>query len=332
MIGRLSSNGTPRRPLPLRYLFLIAIASACSSSGGDGSGSSALECGNGKLDTGEECDGNLAPSCDQATMGARPVGNVVCNACHVDASGCAPMYTPPPGSGGGPIGGGSGGMGGTSGIGTTTGGFTGGITVTGGSSGTGSSSGGASNGGSSTSGSGGTLQSGGTTGSGGTTSSSSGGSGTDPVLGDVNALRQACVDTINMYRATLNLTPLTRASATIETCSDMGADQDATAGVAHGSAGKCPGMGAQDTCPGWPPGQYGGAEGALKQCLSQMWAEGLPSEGRDQCLQEYFAGNTACFEAHGHYLNMSDPGNTVVSCGFYVMPNGDVWMNQDFGN
>jgi hypothetical protein len=148
----------------------------------------------------------------------------------------------------------------------------------------------------------------------------------------VNALREACVQTINQYRATLSLPPLTRANATVETCSDTGAQSDATTGQAHGSSGKCPGMGAQDTCPGWSPNQYGGVENAMKACLQSMWAEGDPPEGRNQCIQEYFSGNTACFLAHGHYLNMSSTDNTVVSCGFYVMPDGRVWMNQDFGN
>jgi hypothetical protein len=28
---------------------------------------------------------------------------------------------------------------------------------------------------------------------------------------------------------------------------------------------------------------------------------------------------------------MSDPSSGVVACGFYEMPNGKWWMNQDFG-
>ncbi len=50
-----------------------------------------------------------------------------------------------------------------------------------------------------------------------------------------------------------------------------------------------------------------------------------------QCIQQYFNGDTACFLKYGHYLNMSDTGNGTVSCGFYVMPNGRIWMNQDYG-
>jgi hypothetical protein len=150
----------------------------------------------------------------------------------------------------------------------------------------------------------------------------------------VNALRAACVTAINQYRAMLNPAPsaLSRASASVELCSDSGAASDAASGVAHGSAGKCPGMSAQDTCPGWSPDASSGALGAMNMCLAQMWAEGPPPEGRDACISKYFSGDTACFLAHGHYLNMSDPANHVVSCGFAVMSNGKLWMNQDFGN
>jgi hypothetical protein len=181
---------------------------------------------------------------------------------------------------------------------------------------------------------GGTLGSGGTStlGSGGTSSTGgqpSGTSGSSGVLGDIDALRQTCVDTINMYRATKMIAPMKRASASVEACSDDGAKSDGTTMQAHGSAGKCPGMGAQDTCPGWAP--TGGAASALKSCLQQMWAEGEPPEGRTTCINNYFAGNIACFEAHGHYLNMSDPSNGTASCGFFVMSNGRLWMNQDFG-
>jgi hypothetical protein len=147
----------------------------------------------------------------------------------------------------------------------------------------------------------------------------------------VAALRALCRDTINQYRATVGAKPLVLAPDSTETCSDQGAQSDATSGIAHASAGSCPGVGEQDTCPGWSATQYGDAAGALKQCLSAMWAEGAPPEGRTQCIAEYRAGSTTCFLTYGHYLNMSDPANGTVSCGFYVMPNGKLWMNQDLG-
>ena len=96
--------------------------------------------------------------------------------------------------------------------------------------------------------------------------------------------------------------------------------------MAHGSAGNgnpCstgmgfnsfPGFGAQDTCPGWPVGKFGAAgtiADALKMCLGQMWAEGIPTEGVDMCISEYYKGDSACFEAHGHYINMSSATSKI---------------------
>ncbi|HVW30271.1 MAG TPA: hypothetical protein VHC69_33165 [Polyangiaceae bacterium] len=297
---------------------------------GNGGGPAAV-CGNNVVEPGEECDGTVQTTCAAATMSVAVAGTVKCTACHVDLSGCTATVS---GAGGAPAVGAAG----------TTAASTGGGPVISSNGGTSSTSSGGIPG-SAGSGSGGTFGSGGTTGGGGTlggggiSTAGSGGAagstsngGSSGVLGDVDMLRQTCVDTINMYRATKMLAPLTRASASVEACSDMGAQSDGTTMVAHGSAGKCPGMSAQDTCPGWPPQQYGGAAGALKACLQSMWNEGEPPEGRDMCLQEYFSGNIACFEKYGHYLNMSDPSNTVVSCGFFVMSSGALWMNQDLGH
>jgi hypothetical protein len=151
--------------------------------------------------------------------------------------------------------------------------------------------------------------------------------GGDPL----NSIRQACVDRINMHRATLsNLSPLARASATTEACSDRGAMSDATSNMAHASAGMCPGTGAQDTCPSLPVGGGATLLSSLNQCLDQMWAEGPPPAGTTvaQCIQNY----TGCFLQHGHWINMSDSymPHTAVSCGFYQMSNGYHWGNQDF--
>jgi hypothetical protein len=195
------------------------------------------------------------------------------------------------------------------------------------------SSGGSANGG--ITGSGGTTASGGMPGgasNGGAATGGASGSGGNP--GDqFDALRAACVAEINNYRQSLNtsLKALVRPNATTEQCSDKGAASDGASGVAHQSAGKCQGTNAQNTCPGWPTAQYGGPEPAMKQCLKQMWAEGEPPEGRQTCLNNYFKGDTACFLAHGHYLNMSDPGMGFVSCGFANLTGGKMWMNQDFG-
>ena len=146
----------------------------------------------------------------------------------------------------------------------------------------------------------------------------------------LDAVRQACVDRINMHRATVGLAPLGRAAASVEACSDRGAMQDATTNSPHSSAGMCAGTGGQDTCPSLPVGGTSGATlgSSLAQCLDQMWAEGPPPAGTSvaQCIQNY----QGCFLQHGHYINMSNPMSTGVSCGFYMMSSGAFWGNQDF--
>lgn len=152
---------------------------------------------------------------------------------------------------------------------------------------------------------------------------------------ELNTLRQACVDEINMYRATLtmnNLKPMKRANQMQETCSDNGAQMDGDSNQAHGAAkaGLCRsvGLGAENTCPGWPVGGRNGTlTDAMKNCLKSMWGEGEPPVSRADCQKDY----EGCFLKYGHYLNMSDPNNLVASCGFYKMKTGAYWMNQDFG-
>lgn len=154
-------------------------------------------------------------------------------------------------------------------------------------------------------------------------SGGSGAGGADP-NDEFAAARQACVDHINMYRATLGLPALSRGTPDQEACSDQGAQMDASTGVPHGSAGDCAGLGAQNTCPGWPGNDV---QGSLLRCLDQMWAEGEPPQGVAACIQD----RTGCFQMHGHWINMSSSTSQVVACGFYRMPNGSVWMNQNFG-
>jgi hypothetical protein len=335
----------------MRFAPLVAFAIACSSASNSSNERASATCGNGIVEPGEQCDGFVVPTCAQLTQNVTVPGVPQCsNTCTIVTTSC-------PGTSNPGVGGANGGSGFSNNGGfAPTGGLTGQggiIVVTGGAPPFGGfpTTGGAPFGGFPTTGGappfGGFPATGGDQGNGGFVStggappstggfvatggdSSTGGSSNTGPLGDLNALRQACVDTINQYRSTLGMPALTRASASVETCSDSGAQSDATTGVAHGSAGDCPGMSAQNTCPGWNPSQYGGVVNALKACLQAMWNEGEPPVGRDQCIQQYFQGNTACFLAHGHYLNMSG-NNPVVSCGFYLMPNGRVWMNQDFG-
>ena len=171
-------------------------------------------------------------------------------------------------------------------------------------------------------------------------------------------LRQVCVDTINMYRATVaGLAPLARANAAQEECSDRGAkyDGDLNKGkppnqvVGHAST-HVPGLGPdggvaplcgsvgllgiQNACPGWPVGPGTGnatLADALKNCLKSMWAEGEPPEGVKACKDAYLLRQDgACFLKYGHWISMADPTNRTVSCGFYDMGGNKFWMNQDF--
>jgi hypothetical protein len=161
--------------------------------------------------------------------------------------------------------------------------------------------------------------------------------GGDAGTDDFEALRRTCLDTINMYRASKNLGPMMRPSAASESCSDDGAEFDSLANKAHGSAAKgaipCRTAAvAQNACPNWGVSQGKTVADALKQCLMQMWNEGEPAEGIDACTQAYFKGDTACFLAHGHYINMVS-SNKYVSCGFYLNASKNQWwMNQDFSS
>jgi hypothetical protein len=134
-----------------------------------------------------------------------------------------------------------------------------------------------------------------------------GGSDSGAGTGRYAAERQACVDRINDFRATLGLPPLQRWTEE-ETCTDSQAQSDSQTGDAHGRFGDCSER-AQNECPGW-----GSIEQTIQDCLQDMWDEG-PGES---------------FSEHGHFLNMSSPDHTLVACGFYETPDGEVWAIQNF--
>lgn len=121
------------------------------------------------------------------------------------------------------------------------------------------------------------------------------------------AATKLCVDTINMYRATIGLAPLQRWSDA-EDCSDAECVSDGNSGTPHGAFGMC-GESAQNECPGWP----GPPADMITGCLELMWNEG---PGED-------------FNAHGHYINMSSTDYTKVACGFAEV-NGEIWSVQNF--
>ena len=142
---------------------------------------------------------------------------------------------------------------------------------------------------------GGAAAMGGTTGSGGATG--------DPF----EQARIDCVDRINGFRATEGLAPLERWTDA-EACTDEQAALDAQSDETHPNFGMC-NESAQNTCPGWRS-----VESVIEQCLQGMWDEG-PGEP---------------YTLHGHYINMSNPDYTRVACGFYEMPNGQIWASQNF--
>jgi hypothetical protein len=144
-------------------------------------------------------------------------------------------------------------------------------------------------------------------GPGSSSASSSSAAASSSSSGPVNDAAQLCVNTINMYRATLGLPPYARWSAQ-ETCATDQGMKDYQAMMAHSAFGQC-GESAQNECPGWP----GPPEQMITQCLAQMWAEG-----------------PGPFMGHGHYINMSSMSYTQVACGFYTTPQGKIWAVQDF--
>ncbi len=137
---------------------------------------------------------------------------------------------------------------------------------------------------------------------GGSTPGSGGGTSDDPFA----QARIDCVARINAFRATEGLPPYEQ-WVDAEACTDEQAAADSTEG-AHANFGDCDEW-AQNTCPGWRD-----VDQVIEGCLQSMWDEG-PGEP---------------FSEHGHYINMSSTEYTQVACGFYVMPNGEIWANQNF--
>jgi hypothetical protein len=132
-----------------------------------------------------------------------------------------------------------------------------------------------------------------------------------PVSGNpsdpLDAMRARCVESTNEFRARVATAPLIRRSDR-EACGDTQAQNDGIASTAHGAFGRCQ-ESAQNECPGWP----GPLDQAIDKCLAQMFAEG-----------------PGPFAGHGHYLNMTEPSYRGVACGITTLPNGQLWIVQDF--
>lgn len=121
------------------------------------------------------------------------------------------------------------------------------------------------------------------------------------------AARQLCVTRTNDFRARVGVGPVARRTDA-EACGDAQARSDGASHTAHGAFGQCRER-AQNECPAWD----GAPEQVIERCLAMMFAEG-PGSG----------------PAHGHYMNMTDTKYRGVSCGFATMPNGELWVVQNF--
>jgi hypothetical protein len=191
----------------------------------------------------------------------------------------------------------------------------------------GAGTGGRGGGGRSSGGAAGTTNTGGT--NGGTTAtggSSSGGSGgcvknlackLDPPAstGDIH---QDCVNRINQFLTKCACLPALTRRTDGEACADQMAEYDAGKNSAHAGAiaGICQPNGSQNECPG-----YASNAQVIGLCIQQMWDEGPPPTST--CTG-------SCYEQHGHFINMTEPGITKVSCGFFTTSSGKVWSVQNF--
>ena len=86
------------------------------------------------------------------------------------------------------------------------------------------------------------------------------------------SFQDLCVQLANEYRATEDLSPLSRASLTQESCTQDQASQDLKSGVAHGHFGSCEEW-AQNTAPSVNVAFYKSEEEMLKRYLKMMWED-----------------------------------------------------------
>jgi len=120
-----------------------------------------------------------------------------------------------------------------------------------------------------------------------------------------------CVERINQLRWNCQCLPPLQRWTAAESCADQHAEYDSTRPAHSGFRdGICtPDGWAQNECPSW-----GSIDSVIAGCLQSMWDEG-PGEP---------------YEDHGHYINMTNPDYTMVACGFYETPDGEVWSVQNF--
>jgi hypothetical protein len=122
------------------------------------------------------------------------------------------------------------------------------------------------------------------------------------------AARQRCLEETNAYRARVGAPPLTMRADKLA-CTDVDARGDATHGTVHGASGRC-GLDAQNECPRWDAP----AANMVTACLASMFGEG-PGEP---------------YQAHGHYINMTNAAYHGLACGFHETADGHVWLVQNY--
>jgi hypothetical protein len=136
-----------------------------------------------------------------------------------------------------------------------------------------------------------------------------------PTTGD---LYQDCVDRINQFLTQCACLPALKRRMDGEACADQMAKYDAEQNSAHAGirAKICTPGGSQNECPG-----YSSNNQVIGLCMQQMWDEGPPPTA--DCTG-------ACYEEHGHFINMTDDSVTQVACGFHTTASGKVWAVQNF--
>jgi hypothetical protein len=136
--------------------------------------------------------------------------------------------------------------------------------------------------------------------------------GCEPEFTETGDYYADCVARINQLRWECQCLPPLERVEDGEDCADKHSKYDYETDQAHAGfrAMICePGGSGQNECPG-----YGGRFGIVDFCLQQMWDEG---PGED-------------FQAHGHYLNMTNPDHKGVACGRYTDAAGEIWAVQNF--
>jgi Cysteine-rich secretory protein family len=120
-----------------------------------------------------------------------------------------------------------------------------------------------------------------------------------------------CVRRINQLRWECQCLPPLERWTDAESCADQHAEYDSTRSPHAGFRDDICANGGfgQNECPGW-----GSTQNVIEGCLQSMWNEG-PGEP---------------FSEHGHYINMTNPRHSMVACGFYTTPDGQIWAVQNF--